>query len=136
MEEEKPIILFDGFCNLCNGTVDFLLKHDKEKQFSFIPLQSDEGKMYIQKYQIPADTDSVVLLKSKHAYFESDAAVEIAGMLGFPWKLGGIIKFVPKIIRDKIYRWIAKNRYRWFGKSESCRVPPTIQIPNRPTQNL
>lgn len=122
METKKPVILFDGFCNLCNGTVDFLLKHDKQKQFNFVPLQSDEGKIYIQKYQIPSDTDSVLLIKSNQVYFESDAAVEIAGMLGFPWKLARFIKFIPKKMRDKIYRWVAKNRYRWFGKRESCRV--------------
>lgn len=122
MEAEQPIILFDGFCNLCNGTVNFLLKRDKQKQFSFVPLQSEEGKICIQKYQIPSDTDSVLLIKSNHVYFESDAAVEIAGMLGFPWKLARFIKFIPKKTRDKIYRWVAKNRYRWFGKRESCRV--------------
>ncbi len=122
MEAEQPIILFDGICNLCNGTVDFLLKHDKKKQFRFVPLQSDEGKLYIQKYQIPSDTDSVLLIKSNQVYFESDAAVEIAEMLNFPWKLARYIKFIPKKMRDKVYRWMAKNRYRWFGKRESCRV--------------
>ncbi len=122
MEEEQPVILFDGFCNLCNGTVDFLLKHDKKKQFSFIPLQSDTGKLLVHKYQIPADTDSVLLIKSNRVYFESDATVEIAVMLNFPWKSLSFIKFIPKIIRDRIYRWVAKNRYRWFGKRESCRI--------------
>ncbi len=122
MEAQQPIILFDGICNLCNGTVDFLLKHDKKKLFSFIPLQSDEGKLLIHKYQIPVDTDSVILIKSNHVYFESDAAVEIAGLLGYPWKLASFIKFIPKIIRNKTYCWVAKNRYRWFGKRERCRV--------------
>lgn len=122
MEPEQPIILFDGFCNLCNGTVDFLLKHDKQKLFRFVPLQSDEGKLYIQKYQIPSDTDSVILIKSNQVYFESDAAAEIAGMLNFPWKLARFIKLIPKKMRDKIYRWVAKNRYHWFGKRENCRI--------------
>ncbi|GAB1454334.1 thiol-disulfide oxidoreductase DCC family protein [Draconibacterium sp.] len=122
MEARQPIILFDGFCNLCNGSVDFLLKNDKKKQFSFVPLQSDEGKLLINKHQIPVDTDSVVLIKSNRVYFESDAAVEIAGLLGYPWKLTSSIKIIPKIIRNKIYRWVAKNRYRWFGKRQNCRV--------------
>jgi predicted DCC family thiol-disulfide oxidoreductase YuxK len=121
MEARQPIILFDGFCNLCNGSVDFLLKNDKKKQFSFVPLQSDEGKLLINKHQIPVDTDSVVLIKSNRVYFESDAAVEIAGLLGYPWKLTSSIKIFPKIIRNKIYRWVAKNRYRWFGKRQNCR---------------
>ena len=123
MEAKQPIILFDGFCNLCNGTVDFLLKHDKQRQFSFVPLQSDEGKLLIHKYRIPADTDSVLLIKLNQVYFESDASVEIAGMLRFPWKLLRVIKFIPRKVRDKVYRWVAKNRYRWFGKRESCRIP-------------
>jgi predicted DCC family thiol-disulfide oxidoreductase YuxK len=122
MEVEKPAILFDGYCNLCNGTVDFLLKHDKKKQFSFIPLQSDAGKLIVHKYQIPSETDSVLLIKSNRVYFESDAALEIARMLNFPWNLASCTKFIPKQIRDKIYNWVAKNRYRWFGKRESCRI--------------
>ncbi len=122
MEEEQPVILFDGFCNLCNGTVDFVLKHDRKKQFSFIPLQSDAGKLFVSKYHIPADTDSVLLIKSNRVYFKSDAAIEIAGMLNFPWKLASCAKFIPRQIRDKIYNWVAKNRYRWFGKRESCRI--------------
>ena len=122
MEEIRPVILFDGFCNLCSGTVDFLLKHDRKKQFSFISLQSVEGKLLILKYQIPADTDSVILIKSNRIYFESEAFVEIVATLNFPWKLISVIKFIPAQIRNSIYRWIAKNRYRWFGKRESCRI--------------
>ena len=122
MEEIRPVILFDGFCNLCSGTVDFLLKHDRKKQFSFISLQSVEGKLLILKYQIPADTDSVILIKSNRIYFESEAFVEIVATLNFPWKLISVIKFIPAQIWNSIYRWIAKNRYRWFGKRESCRI--------------
>ncbi len=122
MEEKQPIILFDGFCNLCNGTVDFLMKHDKKKQFSFVSLQSDKGKVFIREYQIPSHTDSVLLIKSNHIYSESDAVVEIATMLNFPWKSAVCLKFLPKIIRNRIYRFVAKNRYRWFGKRESCRI--------------
>ncbi len=122
MEAEQPIILFDGICNLCNSAVNFLLKHDKKKQFRFISLQSDEGKFFIRKYKIPANIDSVLLIKSSHVYFESDATVEIAALLNFPWNLMRIIKFIPRKVRDKIYRWVAKNRYNWFGKRESCRI--------------
>ncbi len=122
MEGIQPIILFDGFCNLCNGTVDFLMKHDKKNQFSFVSLQSDEGKLLIRKYQIPMDTDSVLLIKSNHVYYESEAAVEIAALLNFPWKLASFFKFIPIKIRDRIYRWVAKNRYNWFGKRENCRI--------------
>jgi predicted DCC family thiol-disulfide oxidoreductase YuxK len=123
MENQYPIILFDGFCNLCNGTVDFLLKRDHKKQFRFAPLQSETGKLLIQKFEIPSNTDSVILIKLNRIYFESDAAIEIAGILPFPWKLGVIFKIVPKKIRNGLYRWIAKNRYRWFGKRTTCRIP-------------
>lgn len=122
MEEIRPVILFDGFCNLCSGTVDFLLKYDRKKQFSFISLQSAEGKLLTLKYQIPTDTDSVILIKSNRIYFESDAFIEIVATLNFPWKLMSIIKFIPAQIRNSIYRWFAKNRYRWFGKRESCKI--------------
>lgn len=123
MENRYPIILFDGFCNLCNGTVDFLLKRDLKKQFRFAPLQSETGKLLMQKFEIPSNTDSVILIKLNRIYVESDAALEIAGMLPFPWKLGVIFKVIPKKIRNGIYRWIAKNRYRWFGKRNTCRIP-------------
>ena len=122
MEIKQPVILFDGFCNLCNGTVDFLIKKDHKKQFIYFPLQSDSGKLLTKKYQIPTDTDSVIIINSKKAYFESDAIIEIAGMLNYPWKLGVIAKYIPKKIRDALYRLIAKNRYRWFGKRETCRI--------------
>ena len=123
MQIKQAVILFDGLCNLCNGTVDFLIKKDRKKQFRFIPLQSEKGKSLIQKFQIPINTDSVILINANKAYFESDSVIEIARMLNYPWKLGVLGKFIPKKIRDGIYRLIAKNRYRWFGKRETCRIP-------------
>jgi len=123
MQLKQPVILFDGFCNLCNGTVDFLIKRDHKKQFTYIPLQSESGKLLIQEFHIPMITDSVILVKLNQVYFESDTVIEIAGMLSYPWKLGVCAKFIPKKIRDGIYRLIAKNRYRWFGKRETCRIP-------------
>ena len=123
MEKQNPVILFDGVCNLCNGTVDFLLKRDRKKQFRYAALQSETGKTMIQKFHIPEQTDSVILIKLNKVYFESDAAIEITNMLPYPWKLGIIFQIIPKIIRNKIYKWVAKNRYGWFGKRETCRIP-------------
>ena len=123
MEIQNPVILFDGLCNLCNGAVDFLLKRDRRKQFRYAALQSETGKVLIQKFHIPEHTDSVILIHLNKVYFESDAAIEISSLLPYPWRLGIIFQMIPKIIRDKIYRWIAKNRYRWFGKRETCRIP-------------
>jgi predicted DCC family thiol-disulfide oxidoreductase YuxK len=123
MQLKQSIILFDGICNLCNGTVDLLIKKDIKKQFIFAALQSKTGKLLIQKFKIPPNSDSVILIKFDRIYFESDAAIEIAGMLPFPWKMGVIFKIVPKKIRNGIYLWIAQNRYRWFGKRNTCRIP-------------
>lgn len=122
MQTEQTVILFDGICNLCNGTVGFLMKKDRKKQFRFVALQSETGKTYIQKFNIPPSTESVIAIKQNRTYFESDAAIEIAGMLPYPWKLGKLIKVIPKKLRDYIYRIIAKNRYKWFGKTDSCRI--------------
>jgi predicted DCC family thiol-disulfide oxidoreductase YuxK len=123
MQIKQPVILFDGFCNLCNGTIDFLIKTDRKKQFVFIPIQSEKGKLLIQKYQIPKETDSVIVIKENKSYFESDGVIEIAGMLNYPWKLGVIARYIPKKIRDALYRLIARNRYLWFGKRKECRMP-------------
>lgn len=127
MKEQNPIILFDGVCNLCNGSVDFLLKYDRKKQFRFASIQSEAAKLLFRKFQIPAETDSVILIKSNQVYFESDAAIEIAGMLSFPWKMVVVFRIIPKKMRDNIYQWIAKNRYRWFGKRDICRIPATLE---------
>lgn len=124
MQIKQPVILFDGFCNLCNGTVDFLIKKDRKKLFIYVPLQSETGKFFIQKFQIPVNTDSVILINENKVYFESDSVIAIAGLLSYPWKLGIFGKFIPKKIRDGFYRLIAKNRYRWFGKRKTCRIPP------------
>ena len=122
MQIKQTVILFDGICNLCNGTVDFLIKRDRNKQFRFVALQSVTGKILIQKFNIPPATESVIAIKQNLIYFESDAAIEIARLLPFPWKLAILIKIIPKKLRDYIYRIIAKNRYKWFGKTESCRI--------------
>lgn len=122
MENGKPILLFDGHCNLCNGTVDFILKRDKKKLFRFGALQSGSGGELVRRFQIPKETDSVILILNNEVFIESDAAIEIARLLPAPWKWFGIFKYIPKKLRDRIYRWIAKNRYRWFGKRTDCRV--------------
>lgn len=122
MHEKQTVILFDGICNLCNGAVDFLIKKDPNKQFRYVSLQSETGKRLIRKFNIPAEIDSLVLIKNNVCLFESDAVVEIAGMLPYPWKTGKMIKFIPAKIRNGLYRLIAKNRFRWFGKRENCNL--------------
>lgn len=123
MKVPHPIILFDGICNLCNNTVDFIITHDRKKRFRFASLQSETGQKLKNKFNIPSETDSIVFVHNGKFYIESEAALEITSLLPYPWKLASILKIVPRTLRDKIYRWIARNRYRWFGKRETCRLP-------------
>ncbi|QGY42341.1 DUF393 domain-containing protein [Maribellus comscasis] len=120
---QYPLIIFDGVCNLCNGAVDFVLSRDSKKQFRFVALQSEAGEKVCRELQIPAETDSVILYWKKELFTESEAALEIVRLLPVPWKWAAIFKIIPKKPRDKIYRWIAKNRYRWFGQKQTCRLP-------------
>lgn len=116
------IVLFDGVCNLCNKSVQFIIKRDPHSLFSFASLQSDMGKSLAEKYQL-SDVDSVVLIKEDLAYTESSAALEICRHLSSGWKLLTILKIIPTFLRDPLYRYIARNRYKWFGKQDSCMLP-------------
>lgn len=127
--EGTMIILFDGVCNLCNHTVTFIIKRDPSSLFSFTSIQGDAGKSIIDKYQIP-NVDSVILIKKEKYYIHSDAVLEICLHLGKAWKLLYFLKVIPKFIRDPLYHFIAKNRYRWFGKQESCMLP-TAELKKR-----
>ena len=116
------IILFDGVCNLCNSSVQFIIKHDPNAHFSFASQQSEMGKKLIAKYHLE-DYDSLILIANKSAYLHSDAILEIAKELDGGLKFLYIFRFIPKSIRDTIYKLIAKYRYTIFGKKESCMLP-------------
>lgn len=127
--ENKKIILFDGVCNLCNRSVQLIIKNDKKDLFRFAPLQSDVGLQIVNERGIDTENlESVILIEPGVAYYtQSTAAIEIAKDLkGYGW-----LKYfrpVPKGIRDWIYERIANNRYKWFGKKESCMIPtPELQ---------
>jgi predicted DCC family thiol-disulfide oxidoreductase YuxK len=117
------IILFDGICNLCSSSVRFIIQRDPGREFKFASLQSEAGKQYIEQYNIQETIDSIVLIKGGKVYLESTAALKIASRLKWPWRIFGILQGVPKPVRDRLYRWIAKNRYKWFGRDESCMLP-------------
>jgi predicted DCC family thiol-disulfide oxidoreductase YuxK len=117
------IILFDGICNLCSNSVRFIIQRDPGREFKFTSLQSEAGKQYIEQYNIHETIDSIVLIKGGKVYLESTAALKIASRLKWPWRIFGILQGVPKPVRDRLYRWIAKNRYKWFGRDESCMLP-------------
>lgn len=120
----KKIILFDGVCNLCNGAVTFIIKRDKHDRFRYAPLQSEVGKALARKHAIDTSSiDTIILIDEDQYYTKSAAALVIARHLsgGYPFLYGLMI--LPSFIRDGLYDIIAKNRYRWFGKRESCMVP-------------
>ena len=121
---EKTVVLFDGVCNLCNGSVLFIIKRDAQAKFKFASLQSDYGAAQMKRFNIQAHAlNSVLLIKNDRLFQKSNAALEIASMLDGLWPALYAFKIVPLFIRDFIYDWIAKNRYHWFGKNEACMIP-------------
>lgn len=123
MSQSNPIILFDGVCNLCSTVVRWVIARDKRAVFRFASLQSDAGRAALAAAGGPELPDSVVLIQSGRVLVSSDAAIGIAAGLGFPWSLARAGLVVPRGVRDVMYRWVARNRYRWFGKQETCMVP-------------
>jgi predicted DCC family thiol-disulfide oxidoreductase YuxK len=120
----QAIILFDGICNLCNGTVQFILPRDKAERFGFASLQSPKGQEILNTHHLlDTNLDSIVLVENGKIYTHSSAALRIFTQLGWAWKWAYLGYLCPRFLRDAIYRWVAKNRYRWFGKSESCWLP-------------
>ncbi|MCF8714382.1 DUF393 domain-containing protein [Joostella atrarenae] len=126
LEAGKKIILFDGVCNLCNSSVQFVIKRDKKDVFRFASLQSEVGQRMLKERSIDSSqTDSIVLIEPNVAYYtRSSAAIEIAKEIGGLWSLLSVFNYIlPESIRDSIYNFIAKNRYKWFGKKENCPLP-------------
>jgi len=118
------VILFDGVCNLCNGFVQFVLKHDKNKVFQFASLQSNYGKELSSHFNLSSDNlKTVIVFDGKNILMQSDASIKIISSLGSKWKLILIFKIVPRFIRNGIYNVLAKNRYTLFGKKDQCMVP-------------
>jgi predicted DCC family thiol-disulfide oxidoreductase YuxK len=122
LPKNKKIILFDGVCNLCNSSVQFVIKHDQKDIFRFVSLQSDLGKKIINHIGIAnQNIDSILLYQPGIAYYyKSDAALQIAKNLDGFLHFGTIFKILPMIFRNSIYDYVAKNRYKWFGKQENC----------------
>ena len=119
----NPVILFDGICNLCNGSVQFILKRDTGKIFYFASLQSDYGRKLLNQFNLPTDNfNSFILYENGKIYTKSTGVIKMFELLK-GWKWIKIFRFVPKFIRDTVYSLIAKNRYKWFGKKEECWVP-------------
>lgn len=130
------VILFDGVCNFCDGAVHFVIDHERGSSLRFAALQSDAGKELLDRVATPelarrlregatgdGDPDSLALVEDGRVYTHSTGALRMARHLRWPWRALAILVVVPRFVRDAVYRWFARNRYRWFGKTESCRVP-------------
>ncbi|MDA9775202.1 DUF393 domain-containing protein [Algibacter sp.] len=123
--DNKKLILFDGVCNLCNSSVQYAIKHDKNNLFLFTALQSNIGQNIIEHYNIDTSKIDSILLYTpeKGIHYKSTAALKVAWKLGFPINLLAIFLIVPNFIRNWVYDFIAKNRYKWYGKKEACIIP-------------
>ena len=125
LPKHKQLVLFDGVCNLCDSGVQYIIKHDKKDVFMFTALQSETGKQIIKQFNIDSyKMDSILLYApEKGISYKSSAALKIALKLGFPLNLLGVFLIIPICIRNWVYDFIAKNRYKWYGKKEACMVP-------------
>ncbi len=123
-KEDKPVLLFDGYCNLCSSSVVFVIKREKQDSFRFASLQSDFAENLLKKLNVQNTIpDSLVLIEGNEVYYRSKAALKVAKKLKFPWFLFYIFIVVPPFVRDWLYDFIARRRYRWFGKKQQCFVP-------------
>ncbi len=120
----SAIVLFDGVCNFCNGSVNFIIERDRAAYFKFAPLQSETGKRLLAEHGIDkAETDSVILIEDDKAFMYSTAALKIARKLDGAWSWFYIFRFVPRFLRDFFYKLFAKHRYKLFGKQDACMLP-------------
>jgi predicted DCC family thiol-disulfide oxidoreductase YuxK len=120
----EAVVVFDGVCVLCSGWVDFLLRHDRRGQFRFAAMQTEAGRALLAGSGLdPDDPLSFLLIDSKGAHTDSDAVLAILARVGWPWRVAGVFRLLPRALRDRGYRWLARNRYRWFGKKEACYLP-------------
>jgi len=132
---DKSIILFDGVCNLCNSSVNFIIKHDKKKHFLFASLQSDAAKEILLQFPTKKLTlDSILLIEGKDIYEKSSAALKISKHLSNGFHLLNYFIIIPLFIRDLVYNLISKNRYKWFGRKDKCMIP-TEEVKSRFLEN-
>jgi len=121
---DLPVILFDGVCNLCSGSVRFIIKHDPTHHFRFASLQGEFGRQVLEKYHLPvAEFGSFILLEKDTVYTKSSAALRVVKKLSGPWSVLYAFIIVPPFIRNTVYDLVARNRYKWFGKKEACWIP-------------
>lgn len=134
-EMRKPIVLIDGSCHLCQGITRFLVKHDRNARFSFAALQSKAGQSLLQDGQMhTSNLDSFVLYDNGKFYIKTTAALRVAKGLGGWWRFLYLLIIIPAPLRNVVYHWVARNRYRWFGQSDAC-LMPTKEVMSRFVEN-
>lgn len=121
--EVYSLLLFDGICNLCSSAVQFIIQRDPARRFRFASLQSKTGSQMLQKFGLPQELNTLVLIEGDRVYTKSSAVLKIASQLRQPWPWLKVLWIIPRFIRDFGYMWISRNRYRWFGKKQQCMVP-------------
>ena len=127
----KPLLLFDGYCLLCQASVHFILKYARDDSLQFAPLHAEISQKILSEHGLDSNyVDSLVFYNGKDCLMKSDAALMAASYLKLPWSILKFLGVLPKFLRDPLYDWIAKNRYRWFGKDTSCLLP-TPELENR-----
>ena len=120
----KTILLFDGYCNLCHSSVLFVLKHEKNQEIYFTSLQSDVGISILNYYSIdPTKIDSIVLIEKNKAFIKSSAALRVLSYLNGIYPFGRGLLIIPAFMRNFMYDFVARNRYKWYGKRDSCLIP-------------
>ena len=121
---DRPVIVFDGVCPLCSANARFILRHDRRRHFRLASMQSEAGAALYRRFGIdPADPETLILVEGDRALRDSDAVLAIWSGLGWPWRMASIARVVPARLRDPLYRWVARNRYRLFGRRQTCWLP-------------
>ncbi len=124
----SPLILFDGVCNLCNTSVQFILTHESGKKLHFASLQSEWGKEVLDRFRVSHDLSSMVFIEEGRMYTKSEAVLRVSKYLVAPWNWARIFLILPGFLRDGVYDIVARNRYRWFGKKEQCEWIPGVDM--------
>lgn len=130
LDDNNPILLFDGVCNFCNSWVNFIIRHDKKNKFRFSTLQSETGKKLLKEYKISEKDDTAVLIFKGKAYIKSSMGLHVLYHIGGVYSIPFIFVLVPEYIRDFYYEIIARNRYKWWGKENECMIP-TPEVKNK-----
>jgi predicted DCC family thiol-disulfide oxidoreductase YuxK len=126
----SPVLLFDGVCNFCNRMVNFAIRNDKKATLKFAPLQSATGQQLKEEYKVNPTADTVVFIENGKAYTYARAAIRVCKYLDWPAKALYAFIIIPSFISQPVYKWIARNRYKWFGKKETCMIP-TAEVRRR-----